>query len=174
MWWRRSLGLAIVLFVAQSCGFQPLYGEQSAADSQWLATIEVETPDNRDGQLLKSALEDAFNPKGWRAAPQYRLVVQTRTKFHPFAINLDGSVSRYTIQFTSNYELIRGVDKKVVDKGVLSRTAGYNVADTDDYATFMARQDAQERVVKALAELYRLKMRSYFDRFATDYEQAAQ
>lgn len=166
MWSPRNI-LPTLLLVLAACGFQPLYGDQNAADAQWLASVEVDQKKERLSQLLGIAIEDALNPKGARVAPQFRLVPTVQTAEYPFATNLDGSVSRFVVDVRSSYRLIRLIDNKEVDSGQLNRTASYNVSDNDDFATFIAKQDAQERVMVELAELYRLKLRSYFDRFAT-------
>lgn len=161
MWWRLSIALLVA-----ACGFQPLYGDHRAADAQWLASIEVEHSKERLNQLLAIAIEDAVNPKGMRVAPQFRLEPTVEMQEYPFATNLDGSVSRFVVDVKSNYQLIRLVDSKVVDSGMLHRTTSFNVSDNDDYATFIASEDARERAMKEIAEQYRFKLRGYFDRYA--------
>lgn len=161
---RHSTALLLLLLAA--CGFQPLYGDQDSADAKWLASVEVTQDKDRLSQVLGIAIEDALNPKGMRVAPQFRLAPKIQTAEYPVATNLDGSVSRFVVDVQSNYTLTRLVDKKQVDMGKLQRTASYNVSDNDDFATFMAKQDAQKRVMLELAELYRLKLRSYFHRYA--------
>lgn len=161
--YRKALPLLVLI---SACGFQPLYGDQNAADAQWLASVEVQQDKDRLNQILAISIEDAINPKGLKVAPQFRLEPLVQTQEYPFATNLDGSVSRFVIDMKSSYKLIRLVDGKVVDSGNLHRTTSYNVSDTDDYATFIADQDAQERAMEELAELYRFKLRSYFGRYA--------
>ena len=162
---QRSTALLILVWLT-ACGFEPLYGEQSSADARWLSSVQLPEAEDRFAQLLHAAIEDAINPKGARAAPLFRLNPTIQTQEYPFATNLDGSVSRYVINIVSTYELVRIADNKVVASGHMKRTTSYNVSDDDDYATFIARQDAQERAMEGLAEQYRFKLRSYFHRYA--------
>ena len=75
----RNSRLAIpLLFFLSACGFHPMYGNDSLAgkDTALRGNISIDKMPGHEGQLLKTDLEDKFNPEGLSTNnAEYRLSI---------------------------------------------------------------------------------------------------
>ena len=158
-----AAGLAVTL---AACGFQPLYGERSdgvRTDAE-LANIQV-TPidDGRTGFDVYNALIDRLSPNGEPSSPDYELRINLRERREGVAIERDASITRYNYQLLARYSLVDIRSGNVVHEGRSRSIASYNVVDSQ-FATLMARRDAEERAATELSEDIKLRLAIFFDR----------
>jgi LPS-assembly lipoprotein len=145
----------LFIFALSACGFEPVYKQTDRLDvADALAYISIDAPDNRDGDVLKAALEDAFYQSLNPQAPRYRLTPTLQIESQAFIIDTDGISSRYDLNLTSEYQLIRISDNKILKSGQIRREVSYNVSDENDYATYITQNDAKRRGISALADDY--------------------
>lgn len=85
-----------------------------------------------------------------------------QTDEQPFIFNTDGTAGRYEITFTVPYTLRRIVDNKKIYAGRANRSVSYNVSESDDYATFVSKNDAYKRVTREAAEDIKMRIGAYF------------
>jgi LPS-assembly lipoprotein len=163
-----SLRLNILLcgvFLLSACGFEPMYGEHSAlaTHTPLQGNLVLVTPKDRDGQLLKIALEDKFNPESIKSInPEYTLITTLSQTQIPTVITANGTIQRYDIRFDSTFRLLRNSDNKELFKGTAYRSGSYNVAPNENFSTYESEQTAVENVVGELAEDYVLRLTGYF------------
>ena len=159
---RASLLLILPVLLA-ACGFEPMYGQRSAANNPALyAGVKIDPISGRDGQLLRQGLEDMLNPGG--AAPQnpaYRLEVSLRKSSGAIGVARDGTVSRYNLYLDSHYTLYRTSDNLAVATGDCRRVSSYNNLTGAYFSTFVSENDALKQGVRELAEDYSQRLSTY-------------
>ena len=158
MWWHKTALLAWIATVA-ACGFQPVY-QQNARITALTSAIAIDAPRDRQGQIFTAALEDALHVDRHAGPKRYRLSAQFQQEIVPLSIESDGTIARYNIRVVSPFTITRLSDQALVHRGTVTRQSAYNVIQNEDYATFIAREDALNRVAEALAEDYRLRILS--------------
>jgi LPS-assembly lipoprotein len=159
---RRFAILAAASFSMAACNLQPLYGGRAGQQvSRTLATVEIYTPRNRIGQLLRVQLADELNPEGVTSPRQYDLLVRLDRFRDALAIQLDDTVTRYNLTLLATYELRRRTDNAVVFSSAARRIASYNVVEAP-YATLAAEHDAERRAVEELAVEIRTRLSIVF------------
>lgn len=164
-WPYRTIAVILLPLWLAGCGFHPLYGKTSASpDSRLLAGVKIDTIPGRLGQIFKSDLEDKLNPSGVTPSnPGYRLMVKLDHINIPISVARDGTVSRYNINFTSEYVLFRTADQKPVTSGKIGTITSYNNLTNVYFSTYVSEQDALKRGTIALAELYRARLATYLE-----------
>lgn len=165
MWLRRNFLIITSICMLSACGFEPIYADRSTQHIEvvdLLASVIVKAPKDQNGELLKAAVEDLLNPEARAITPNYRLDLQMQMAAQPFIFNSDGTAGLYEVTLTVPYNLSRIADNKKVYKGRVSRSASYNVSESDDYATFVSKNDAFKRVTREAAEDIKLRLGAYF------------
>ncbi|MAR55977.1 MAG: hypothetical protein CMM93_02230 [Rickettsiales bacterium] len=154
----RWFGILALCWIS-ACGFKPVYevneGRLDTADV--IQQVQVVTADGWEGNRLKAAIEDELhildNPNA-----RYRLEAGLSVASEAFIIEPDGLASRYTLRMSSPWTLIRTTDDVVLKRGILRRDVSYNVSEDADYSTFVAQEDAMQRGIQAIAELYGVRI----------------
>jgi LPS-assembly lipoprotein len=140
------------------CGFRPLYAppDEAAFDAQ-LASIKVNSINNRVGQLLAMQLRDSFNPTGASVQARYALSVSLSVTRRDLGIRPDATASRSEIDIRAQYSLLDIRSNNVVFTGSSRSASAFNVLD-DDYATIVAQNDAQMRLIQDLSDDIRTRL----------------
>jgi len=166
---KKTGSVAIRLLIAcgllTACGFEPMYGDAAMQSirTPLQGNLLIEPIANREGQVLKIALEDRFNPEGIKfASPDYHLVITLRKTLIPAVVKSDGTIQRYDIWLDSSFKLTRVSDKTTLLESTLKRRGSYNVATDANFATHEAEGDVTERILKEMAEDYLLRLSGYF------------
>lgn len=151
-----------ILFLA-ACGFSPVYkseqfdGKVKAA----LAATEVAAAgDSRDGQILRTELENLLHPAG-ASAPKYRLEVTLETLKEAQAVERTREVTRYKLAVTAHYALSETGGGKKVTAGKSRITGSYDTA-ASDFATFTVEGDTRARILKETARDIRFQLAGFF------------
>lgn len=171
---RTWFALPALLFFAAvflvSCGFQPLYGRNFAAetDSVLIAAnfndIEISAIPDRSGQYLRNALTDRFYRHGYPAAPRWSLdispVQESRT-------NLDITKADDTTRAQLRLEIGMALRDEGAGKAVLTRTlsavTSYNILQSQ-FTTRVSEQAAREAALDELARQIEQQLALYFTR----------
>ncbi|MDB5369697.1 MAG: hypothetical protein JWP20_1255 [Roseomonas sp.] len=156
---RGLLGLGTLgLLGLGGCGFRPLYGSSGAANAvsgpvaAELAAVEVARIPERNGQLLRRALQERLWTSG-QSSPRYTL-----TAFPLFDVELEGIRTtglptrvRYT--GTANWWLAtKEVPPKPVASGAERSLDAYNIPDNQFFAGDAARDAALRRLLGQMAD----------------------
>lgn len=155
--------VALIGFLS-ACQFTPVYQKGGLASE--LSAIAVETPDSRDGQLLRIALEDTLLIDDQnRYSVRYRLEPTLNINLEALSIESDGTTRRHRLIGRSEINLYDKSSGRKLYYDVVERLNSYNISD-DDYSTFIAGRDARRQVIEALAEETRLRLIAYFNKGA--------
>ena len=154
----------IALLLASGCGFEPLYADKEGGAFQQLQQIEIGSSRTaRNEQLLTAELEDRFYGGVYLPKHQqnYTLRIKVDTDSLPILIEPDGKALRHRIVLKTPYTLTRKSDKKLLQHGTIKQIVSYNVSD-DDYATFVAKENAVKIGLIEIAEKFSQRFGAYF------------
>jgi len=149
-----------------ACGYRPLYATSGAGDAsgvaavQSLESIHVDPIPNREGQMMRTALERRLAVRPG-AETRYTLSVTLSESVSTFAVERDAFATRANLELTAVYELKDNQSGKTMTQGQTRAVASYNFLNSE-YATFAARQDARKRAIDTLADDIRTRLASYF------------
>lgn len=162
-WSRRQFMALSAGATLTACGFQPLYGNRSAARSvpMQFAQIDVNQIEGRTGHHLRNSLIDRLSARGGHYKKQYRLDVALSESKDGLAIRADEAVTRFNYRLISNFRLTRIADQQILYESSLRATAAYNVVDSE-FATLSAERDAEERAARDLSSEILTRLAIYF------------
>lgn len=164
MWWfdLRYLALALVVPLLAACGFTPVLGEQTnAAVEQKLSQISVAPMSGIVGVYLRNDLLDRLHAEDKPEAASHRLDVGISSNIVGSLVEPDASVTRYSLMVGARYKLVDLSSNAIVFQGSTQATSAYNVVESE-YATLVARRDAERRAAKMLSDDLSLRLALYF------------
>lgn len=150
----------IVAFASVSllsgCGFSPVYAKRDGGigttNQAEMASVEVAgIGRGREGQILRTALEDKLNPTNMQVPQAYILRVGLSSQHIPVSIGSDRAVARHQQDLMANVTLTRTSDQAEMVNTFVRRTVSYSVSQSD-FATYAASQDVIQRGLEELAE----------------------
>jgi len=162
---RRTLTGLALLGVA-GCGFRPLYGRHDKTGaSEHLDEVNVDIIPDRQGQLLRQALQQRLEGAGDSRTKRFGLAVVYSLASDPIAIQRDSTSSRVRVTATATWTL-RSLQpgQGVLTSGLARMMDGFNIIDQQYFAADMENEDAQRRVAEAIAGQITLQMASYFSK----------
>jgi LPS-assembly lipoprotein len=169
MGWASRIGFGLALLVLAGCGFQPLYGENSAIGKANLSGVRVapiqDVPDPtgrspssaRAAQQLRNFLIDRVNPRDQQTAAEFELrVVLSETKITTLGIRADETATRGTLVMNASYALVRYDGGGTILAGRARSDVSYNIL-RNEFATLSAENDARRRAVRDISETIALE-----------------
>lgn len=142
---RRTLLLAPLALAA--CGFEPVYGP-GGSGTALRNRVLVDEPNDRNGYLLTREIEERLgraNPAG------FGLAVKIATTEERLAIDSAGNTTRFNLLGAVDFTLRDLTTGQIVTSGTVENFTGYSATGTT-VATLASAQDAQERLMRILAE----------------------
>jgi LPS-assembly lipoprotein len=150
-----------------ACGFRPLlYRAHGDNIRDELAAVRVSGLGSRLGQHLRIALEDNLNPTSLDQPKRYDLNIQLKNTSSALAIQLDNTITRYNLTLTAGFQLRDRSDQRLIYRSQVRRVASYNVRRAP-FATLTAKNDAERRAAKEIADDIRTLLALHFQRQAS-------
>ncbi|MEM8952259.1 MAG: LPS assembly lipoprotein LptE [Pseudomonadota bacterium] len=167
---RRSVVFGACALVAtastSACGFRPLLSkEEGEGVRNQLAAVRVAGLGGRLGQHLVTALEDNLDPTSTNEPVRYDLAIGLRNTNSALALQLDNTITRYNVTLTARFALRDRDSQEVLYRSEVRRVASYNVRRAP-FATLTAKQDAERRAAKEIADDIRTLLALHFQRRA--------
>lgn len=147
-----------------ACGFTPLYATPDQSDSvvSELAAISVQAPNDRVNRVLRIALEDKLRATSL-AAPQYRVLLETRLSEANVAVQQDREVTRKNLRLRTSFALHDIETDELLFEAKSFGIVTFNRV-ASEFANIIAERDAEERVANQVAEDIHSKLAVYFER----------
>lgn len=182
MWWRtnrrpvgaaplsrRSVlgGLAVATagLSLSACGFKPMYGGGAGnAVTANLGQIEIARINDRNGQMLRNALERRFERSNNAQKKNYLLTITLQESIDEIGLAKDSFATRADMIVSATFSLT--ADKAALLGGISEGTASYNILD-QQYATVMSEKDARARALEQIADDLTRRLSAYFSRQPT-------
>jgi len=173
MWWCRrilrpvSAATALVVAVLLAgCGFQPLYGQNSAGNVESeFKNVKIEAISGRVGQQLHNYLLDRINREGRPANPHYLLSVDLDVQQVRLGFERDDTATRSKVVVMADVRLRDITTGEVLLSRSARSTTSYNIVDSA-VATRSAELDAIDRAAREVGDEIRLMLSLYFRRRA--------
>lgn len=147
-----------------ACGFRPLLSQAEGENVRsQLAAVRVAGPGGRLGQHLTTALEDNLDPTSTGKPVRYDLAIRLRNTNSALALQLDNTITRYNVTLTARFVLKDSASQEVLYRSRVRRVASYNVRRAP-FATLTAKQDAERRAAKEIADDIRTLLALHFQR----------
>lgn len=152
--------LALFLMLT-ACGFTPVYGDKSLSLS--IASIDIQTIPNRDGQIVRNHLIDQLYKDGYPSKPDYKLTISPiQESTVEIGIDRDDEVSRAQLRQETSMILTNIKTNKPVLKRTIRATSGYNIL-TGQFTTYVTEEDARNQALKALSDNIITQLELYFN-----------
>ena len=173
---RPVLGRRLVLLGAAGglagCGFHPLYapvaGGVPGPAAAELAAVYVPVLPERNGQLIRQALQQRFEGTGTGVAKKYQLDVHDSVAGEGIAIQRDNSTTRIRLVGTASWVLrTLSLERTPLADGSARVLDGYNILNQQYFAADLEGQAANVRVTQALADQITIKLATYFQQHAS-------
>lgn len=164
----RSLGAFVLLCGALlggcgDAGFRPMYGATGiggAAASEKLAQVDMTTIPGRVGQQLRNEFIYQSTGGGARVEPVYRLEVAVRESVTSTLIEQTGDARGQVYNLDAAFKLVRIADSQVVMEGKSHSRAAFDRF-SSIYSNVRAREEAETRAAKTIAEELRTRISAY-------------
>ena len=165
----RGLGLTLAaLPVLTACGdggFRPLYGVTASGEhlGDRLAKVDIAPIPSRVGQRIRNELIFHNTGGGDAPKPAFRLEIAIREGLNSTLVTSSGEAFSQIYNVDAGYQLISLKDKAVVLKGTSHARAAFERYQSI-YANVRAREDAELRVARAIAEELKVRLTAYLSR----------
>ncbi len=147
------------------CGFRPLYGPVSkgAAVQPEMAAIFVAVMPERQGQLLRQALQRRFEGADSGVAKRYEVTGGLSITAEGLGIQQDTSSTRVRYNATSGWTLrTLGLQPVDLTKGNARATDGINVNNQQYFAADLEQAAAFKRLAETVADQITLDIAAFF------------
>jgi len=144
----KKIWLLFVLLPLAACGFEPVYGTNSAA-SKMLGQFEIQIVKGRNGFEIRDRLIERLGKAGSDAP--YALSHKTTITTDDLAISEANDVTRYTLEGITNFRVIHKASETVVYENSVTSNTAYS-ATSGTYPTAIAQRDANVRLSRDLAD----------------------
>ncbi|HHI88551.1 MAG TPA: hypothetical protein ENK01_01240 [Hellea balneolensis] len=152
---------ALIVFTAlfAACGFRPMHAPTAfGGDGVSMRNIRVQMGANdKINFLLAQALRDRM---GDNRNATYILKIHPETKRRRLGIGADDVASRYDMELSGQYELIRAKDAVVLTTGQIKAVSTYG-APRDPYGTAAAQSNAEDQVAHEAADRIIVQLASW-------------
>jgi len=166
----RIFLLSVVCCLMTACGFHPVYEtDDGNPTSAKLANVKVEKvvdknkQESRPTQILQNDLENLLNPANVPSSNDYSLNIEMTLTRQDLGLQNDLRVTRYNVNATATYHLIRLSDNREVDTGSVSTQSSFNRT-VSEFSTYVAEQNSNELASKELAEEIHQRLMYYFSK----------
>lgn len=130
-----------------ACGFRPVYGTGGPAQAL-VDKVRVDDPSDPNGFHLVERLEERL---GRARHAEYKLAYTIGVSQHSLGLTGRNTITRYNIDGTVGYRLIRDSDGAQVFSGSVRSFVSYSSSGTT-VATASASDDAYQRLMRLLAD----------------------
>ncbi len=164
---RRRALLQLAVLGLSGCGFSPLYetradGKPNAVQSD-LAAIEVPILPDRNGQLMRQALQQRLDGPGYDIPKRYRLIVGWGIAAEGLVIEPDSSVSRVRLNGSGSWTLVSlAPNTPVLANGTSRALDGYNPISNQSFAADEETEAITRRMADRLADQIVQQVAAYF------------
>lgn len=161
---RHCFLVAMLLPFLAGCGFTPLYAPLSGgAPSSDLAKVFVAVIPDRQGQLLRQALQVRLEGAGAPEAKLYTLSVNYGISGESIGIQSDSSSSFTRYEATANWSLLSATPgTPPLATGVVTAQDGYSVIVNQYFYTDLYSATINRRFADNIADQIVLRLAAYF------------
>ena len=163
---RRQVLAGAALAGLGGCGFHPLYGKYGpggAVVQPEFAAIYVAVMAERQGQLLRQALQERLAGAGEAVAKRYELTGGLSIVAEAIGIQQDTSSTRVRLNASSSWRLTRlDPGNTLVTSGTARALDGININNQEYFAADLETSAAYRRLAEQIANVITLDLAVFF------------
>lgn len=133
----KNILLILSFLFILGCGFQPIY--KSSDDVQIDNQYTIEIVNN----VSREIAEEVQNNKNQNSDAKYKALLKVYEDLTPLIINTNGTIAKYRIEITINYELISLLTSEVVAESIVRGFAQYDVGTSE-----INNEDTKKSMIK--------------------------
>lgn len=147
-----ALLLLLALGTLSACGFQPVYGDYSAAstNSAALQQVQLRPLPDRLGQQLTNKLIDRFYTTGRAQKPRYQLELSLQPQERDLGIQRDATATRGELLLTAQLAIYETATEAELYRTTVRTRVAYNILE-GQYGNLAARENAYDRALDDVA-----------------------
>jgi len=165
---RRGLLGWPVLLALPGCGFHPLYasnGSVTGPGRAGLGLISVGLMPNREGQVMRQALQARFDHGDAPAAKRFDLSVALGIVQEGGGIQQDNTTTRVRFMGHASWTLTsRDAARATVTTGTARANDGLNTFDQQYFGQDIETETVNRRIIEEMAEQITTELAIYFDK----------
>lgn len=153
--------LAPALAACGGSGFRPMYAADAlASTNEKMAAISFGTIPGRVGQRIRNELIFQGTGGGHGLPPEYKVDVTIREQVISTLVRKDGEAQSQIYNLDAKFQLVRIADKKIMFEGTSYARASFERFNSI-YSNVQARQDAENRAAKTIAQDIKTRLAAY-------------
>jgi LPS-assembly lipoprotein len=155
---------AMLGFALGGCGFQPLHGPSLSGKpmTEVLKSVDIAPIPGRVGQRIRNEL--IFDTQGGAGdgglKAEYRLDIAIKEELRNTLVSGTGDPQGQIVEVNAEFKLVRISDNVVVFQGKSAGRAAFDKVESV-FADIRAKQDAENRAARTIAEAIRLRITAY-------------
>jgi LPS-assembly lipoprotein len=159
------LGAALLLSACGDAGFRPLYGNLGGGPdvTEHLKQVDLAPIPGRVGQRIRNEMIFQTTGGGNPLPPSYRLEVVLNESLTATLVRATGEAEGQIYAVQATFRLVDHKQKKVVFQGTSNARAGFERF-TSIYSNVRAREDAENRVARTIADDLKTRLAAYLSR----------
>lgn len=159
---------ALLAGCASGEGFQPMYGPTGSGVGlqDKMSAIDIATIPSRVGQRIRNELVFQSTGGGVAAKPEFKLEITIKESLGSTLVKSSGEALSQIYNLDANFKLTRMSDKKVLLQGASHARAGFERFQ-QIYSNVRAREDAENRAAKTIADDLRTRLAAAISRGST-------
>lgn len=149
-------------------GFQPMYGPTGSGVGlqDKMAAVDVATIPSRVGQRIRNELIFQNTGGGVAAKPEFKLEITIKESLGSTLVKSSGEALSQIYNLDASFKLTRISDKKLLLQGASHARAGFERFQ-QIYSNVRAREDAENRAAKSIADDLRTRLAAAISREST-------
>ncbi len=160
---RRITSTLLACIALLGCGFDPLYGQRGEQKViNQFAYLRVAKIKDRVGQQFRNELLHQLHSAGKSKQERYKLVASLEESSSSLAVRKSAFATRANLTVTAKYSLLSSEFSEPLLASSANATVSYNIY-TSEFATLIARREAQERAIKALSKDIVIRLAIFFE-----------
>jgi LPS-assembly lipoprotein len=160
--WGLMAGVLLLPAVLGGCGFAPLYSDAAGQETA-LGQVNVALIPDRNGQLLRQALQDRLDRTGGGVSSRYDLYVGLGFNVNELATDQQSASTRERDIGTAAWTLkAEDAGHTTLSTGTAHALDGFDIINQQFFAADMSREAALQRIDESLADQIVQQLAVYF------------
>ena len=146
------LSLLVTVLSLCSCGFAPLYSDETYDQLSRVEVVEISSSDSliSEARAMREELERILNPFKLQNLPTHSLSVELSDKISSSFIQQNNMQTRMKVTIIAEYTLKDKLTEEVVKQGKVTSTDAFDIA-ISPYSTFVAEEETKKQLVNSIA-----------------------
>ncbi|MBC6497507.1 MAG: hypothetical protein GDA54_04220 [Alphaproteobacteria bacterium GM7ARS4] len=160
--YKALASLTLCILPLHGCSFTPLYGTHSHQEGSTplLTSIAIAHIPERQGQILRTYLEQHLSPYRQENTARYELIIQLKSEGSFSSLESDATFSRTNVAVQAAFMLRDIKNNKIIFRNTRTLNTSYDYLQ-QAYANVVSAREYKKRLLKKLAESISLSVHGF-------------